>query len=295
MKLRRLANYGPAFVLFIALLALWEAWVRSGQISALLLPAPTSIVQALIDNRDIIAVNTTQTLLETVLGLAIATALGLLLAVLIDFSDLLRKALYPLLVISQTIPIVALAPLLLLWFGFGLTPKLIVVILYCFFPIVVACVDGLLSTDQDLLRLLRSMRASRWQILWLVRLPGAMPAFFSGLRIAATYSVTGAIFGEYVGAYQGLGIYMETSTNSHAIVQVFAAIVVSAVLSLLLFGFVSLIEWIVLPWRYGSASQTAIAGGSFAIPVADKPQSRTDRFNVSAVQVAESNGHDNAN
>lgn len=292
MKLRRLANYGPAFVLFIALLALWEAWVRSGQISSLLLPTPTSIVQALLDNSDIIAAHTMQTLLETVLGLAIATILGLLLAILIDFSELLRKALYPLLVISQTIPIVALAPLLLLWFGFGLIPKLIVVILYCFFPIVVACVDGLLGTDQDLLRLLRSMRASHWQILWLVRLPGAMPAFFSGLRIAATYSVTGAIFGEYVGAYQGLGIYMETSTNSHAIVQVFAAIVVSAVLSLLLFGFVSLIEWILLPWRYTASSQTEVTGGSLAISLADKRQSRIDRFDGAAVQVAESNGRD---
>src|SRR5947199_8673198 len=138
------------------------------------------------------------------------------------------------------------------------------------------------------------MHASRWQILRLVRLPGAMPAFFSGLRIAATYSVTGAIFGEYVGAYQGLGIYMETSTNSHAIVQVFAAIVVSAVLSLLLFSFVSLIEWILLPWRYAISSQTETPGGSFAIPLADKHPFHTDRFDASAVQVAKSNGHDNA-
>jgi ABC-type nitrate/sulfonate/bicarbonate transport system permease component len=295
MKLHRLANYGPAFVLFIALLAFWEAWVRSGQISSLFLPAPTSIVQGLIANWGIISVNTMQTLLETVLGLAIATILGLLLAILIDFSDLLRKALYPLLVISQTIPIVALAPLLLLWFGFGLTPKLIVVILYCFFPIVVACVDGLLSTDQDLLKLLRSMHASRWQILWLVRLPGALPAFFSGLRIAATYSVTGAIVGEYVGAYQGLGIYMETSTNSRAIVQVFAAIVVSALLSLLLFGFVSLIEWILLPWRYGVLSPTAPSADSFATLTTDQPPSHKDRFSVSAIQAADSNGHDDAN
>jgi ABC-type nitrate/sulfonate/bicarbonate transport system permease component len=294
MKLRRLANYGPAFVLFITLLALWEAWVRSGQISPLLLPTPTSIMQALIENWDVISVHTMQTLLETVLGLAIATILGLLLAILIDFSDLLRKALYPLLVISQTIPIVALAPLLLLWFGFGLAPKLIVVVLYCFFPIVVACVDGLLGTDQDLLRLLRSMHASRWQILWLVRLPGAMPAFFSGLRIAATYSVTGAIFGEYVGAYQGLGIYIETSTNSHAIALVFAAIVVSAALSLLLFSFVSLIEWILLPWRYGASSPSTPTGGSFATFATGKPQPREDRFSVSAMPVADSKGHDNA-
>jgi ABC-type nitrate/sulfonate/bicarbonate transport system permease component len=183
-----------------------------------------------------------------VLGLAIATILGLALAILIDLSLWLRRAFYPLLIISQTIPMVALAPLLVIWFGFGLTPKVIVVALYCFFPIVVACADGLASTDHDLMKLLQSMKASRWQTLWLVRLPGAMPGFFSGLRIAATYSVTGAIVGEYVAAQQGLGIYMEVASRADAIVLVFAAIVVTAVLSLLLFGLVSLLESLALPW-----------------------------------------------
>ncbi len=116
-----------------------------------------------------------------------------------------------------------------------------------------ACADGLASADPELMKLLRSMRASRWQALWLVRLPGAMPSFFSGLRIAATYSVTGAIFGEYVGGIQGLGIYMENAANSHVIVLVFAAILVTAALSLLLFGLVSLIERIALPWYHGAA------------------------------------------
>jgi ABC-type nitrate/sulfonate/bicarbonate transport system permease component len=180
-----------------------------------------------------------------------AILLGLFLAILLDISTWIRRAVYPLLVTSQTIPMIALAPLLLIWFGFSLEPKVIVVTLYCFFPIAVACADGLLGTDPDLVRLMRSMRASRWQILWLVRLPGAMPSFFSGLRIAATYSVTGAIFGEYVGAYQGLGIYMETAAHSFAIVLVFAAILVTAVLSLLLFGLVALIERIALPWYHG--------------------------------------------
>src|SRR3989440_8145138 len=185
--------------------------------------------------------------------MAAATLLGLLLAILLDASNWLRRAIYPLLITSQTIPIIALAPLLLIWLGFGLEPKIIVVALYCFFPIAVACADGLAGAEPELINLLRSMRASRWQILWLVRLPGAMPAFFSGLRIAATYGVTGAIFGEYVGAYQGLGIYMQLSFNSHAIVLVFAAILVTAALSLLLFGLVSLIERIALPWYHGSA------------------------------------------
>jgi len=255
MKLRWIAGYGPAFVLAVALLAFWELYVRSGQVNPAVLPSPTGIIQALIDNWDVISVHTLQTLLETVLGMAAATLLGLLLAVLLDISSWTRRAIYPLLVTSQTIPMIALAPLLLIWFGFDLGPKVIVVTLYCFFPIAVACADGLASADPELMKLLRSMRASRWQALWLVRLPGAMPAFFSGLRIAATYSVTGAIFGEYVGAYQGLGIYMQTSANSHAIILVFAAILVTAALSLLLFGLVSLIERIALPWYHAAVTR----------------------------------------
>lgn len=255
MKLRRLAGYGPAFVLALTLLVLWELYVRAGQISVQVLPAPTTIVRALIDNWNVIYDNTIQTLLETVLGLGIAILLGLLLAIMLDISSWLRRAIYPLLVTSQTIPIIALAPLLLIWIGYDIRPKLIVVALYCFFPIAIACADGLASAEPEMLNLLRSMRASRWQILWLVRLPGAMPAFFSGLRIAATYSVIGAIFGEYVGAEKGLGIYMQRAANSFATVQVFAAILVTAVLSLLLFGLVSVIERIALPWYHGSVAR----------------------------------------
>jgi len=252
MTLRKLANYGPAFLLTAVLLLLWELYVRSGQISQNVLPPPTAIVQALIDNWDVIHGHTVQTLLETVIGLAVAIGLGLLMAALLDVSSWMRRAIYPLLVTSQTIPIIALAPLLILWFGIDLAPKVIVITLYCFFPIAVACADGLLGSDPDLLKLMRSMRASRWQIFWLVRLPGAMPLFFSGLRIAVTYSVTGAIFGEYVAAYQGLGVYMQTSFHSFAVVLVFAAIVVTAVLSLALFGLVSIVERIALPWYAGA-------------------------------------------
>lgn len=255
MKLRRLADFGPAFVLTLTLLAFWELYVRAGQISTQVLPSPTAIIQALFDDWNVIYDNTLQTLLETVLGMGIATLLGILLAVMLDISSWLRRAIYPLLVTSQTIPIIALAPLLLIWIGFDIRPKLILVTLYCFFPIAVACADGLASAEPELMNLLHSMRASRWQILTLVRLPGAMPAFFSGLRIAVTYSVTGAIFGEYVGAEKGLGIYMQRAANSFATVQVFAAILVTAVLSLLLFGLVSVIERLALPWYHGAIAR----------------------------------------
>jgi ABC-type nitrate/sulfonate/bicarbonate transport system permease component len=257
MKLRKLANYGPAFILMIALLAIWQLYVQIGQISPLFLPSPSAIVAALANNWPIIYDNTVQTLLETVLGILLATLFGLLIAILLDVSSWMRRAIYPLLVISQTIPMIALAPLLLIWIGPDIRSKLIVVIIYCFFPIAVAVADGLASVEPELINLLRSMKATRWQILWMVRLPAAMPSFFSGLRIAATYSVVGAIFGEYVGAEKGLGIYMQRATNSFAISQVFAAIVVTAVLSLLLFGLVSLIERIALPWYHGAAYRRA--------------------------------------
>ena len=242
MKLRKLANYGPAIVLIVALLALWQLYVQVSQISPRFLPAPTAIVTALVNNWPVIYDNTVQTMLETVLGITIATLFGLLMAILLDVSNWMRRAIYPLLVTSQTIPMIALAPLLLIWIGFDIRSKLIVVILYCFFPIAVASADGLTSIEPELINLLRSMRASRWQILWMVRLPAAMPACFSGLRIAATYSVVGAIFGEYVGGEKGLGIYMQRATNS-------------AVLSLFLFGLVSVIERLALPWYHGAVQR----------------------------------------
>jgi ABC-type nitrate/sulfonate/bicarbonate transport system permease component len=248
MKGRWLANYSPAFVLAVTLLVLWELATRADMTLGNFLPAPTNIARALALNWDVIYDNTLPTLMETLLGLLVATLLGLALAMLLDLTSWSRRAIYPLLIISQTIPIVALAPLFLIWFGFDLTPKVIVVTLYCFFPITVATADGLASAEPDLLKLLRSMGASRWQVLWLVRLPGALPAFFSGLRIAATYSVTGAIVGEFVGAYKGLGIYMITAANSKAIPVVFATIVVTSVLSLGLFALVNLFESLALPW-----------------------------------------------
>ncbi|HCJ35635.1 MAG TPA: nitrate ABC transporter permease, partial [Ktedonobacter sp.] len=151
MKLRWLAGFGPAFVLGVTIVALWELYVRSGQISSQVLPTPTAIVQALIDHWDVISVNTLQTLLETVLGMAAATIFGLSLAITLEISQWSRRAVYPLLVISQTIPIIALAPLLLIWFGIDLGPKVFVVALYCFFPIAVACADGLASAEPEMI------------------------------------------------------------------------------------------------------------------------------------------------
>ena len=168
----------------------------------------------------------------------------------------LRRARYPLLVTSQTIPILALAPLLIIWFGFGMTPKVIIVALFCFFPIAINTADGLSSADPELLSLLRAMGASRGQIWRKVRLPASLPYFFSGLRIAAAYCIVGAIIGEWVGGNLGLGIYMLRSSNAFKTEQVFAAIVVSSLLSLALFGLVYLAERLLLPWYLTNKSNS---------------------------------------
>jgi ABC-type nitrate/sulfonate/bicarbonate transport system permease component len=191
-----------------------------------------------------------QTLLEAILGLAIAVALGAVVALALDAWPLFRRAVYPLLITSQTIPMIALAPLLLVWLGFDLTPKLVIVVLYCFFPVTIALAGGLASVDRGHVDLMHSMRATYLQTLWHLKLPSALPAFFSGLKIAVTYAMTAAIVGEYVGAYQGLGVYIQTSANSHAVPVVFAAIFVTAALSVALFGLATLAEHLLVPWRH---------------------------------------------
>ncbi len=243
----------PALALGL-ILAAWEGYSRF-VLSALpggsrLLPAPSAVVAALFDNAALLAPHTRQTILETVVGFGLALLVGLGFAVLIDLSPLLRQALYPLLVVSQTVPILAVAPLLVLWFGFGLLPKVLVVGLVCFFPIVVAGADGFRSTDPDLIKLFRTFGAGRWVIFRQVRFPGALPSLFSGIRIAITYSVIGAVWGEYVGAQWGLGILMQRAQHSYQVALVFAAIVVIAALSIGLFLLTALVERLVIPWRF---------------------------------------------
>lgn len=248
--MKKLREYLPVTLLLIFLLIGWQAYTSSGLIDRLVLPAPGDIFVSLADYRGIIWDHTLQTLLETLAGLSLAIILGTIIGVSVFLSSKLRKTVYPLLVASQTVPIIALAPLLLIWFGFGILPKILIVVLYCFFPIAVAVSDGLVSTPRHLLDLMRSMKATRWQTMRYVQFPHALPAFFSGLRISATYAVTGAIVGEYVGAYKGLGIFMQTSAHSRAIDLVFASIFVIIVITLILLVLVSAAQRLAMPWRY---------------------------------------------
>ncbi len=248
----------PALVVLAALVALWQWYASQPNIDPQQLPTPLAVWTALLSERDILWQHTLVTLQETLVGFGVALAAGVFFATVIDFSPWLRRALYPLLVTSQTIPIITIAPLLVLWFGFGLVSKVIVITLICFFPIVVALADGLRAADPELLRLYRTFGAGAVRISWSVRLPGALPSLFSGVRIAITYSVIGAIFGEYVGASAGLGYFIELKQHSFATAAEMAAILVTAVLSIALFLSVALIERLALPWYYAQGRESGL-------------------------------------
>lgn len=247
--------YLPPVLLTVVLLAVWQCATWLWRIEAYLLPSPTGIIRAGVQARGLLSSHIQQTLRETLLGFGLALLSGLLLALAIDLSSFLRRALYPLLVVSQTIPIMALAPLLVIWLGYTIWPKIIVVALVCFFPIVVTAADGLRSTDPDLLALLQAMGATRRQVFFKVRVPWALPSVFSGIRIAVTYSVIGAIIGEWVGASKGLGVFMLRASNSFRTDWVFAAIAISSLLSILVFLTVAVIERLALPWYYSAQRQ----------------------------------------
>jgi ABC-type nitrate/sulfonate/bicarbonate transport system permease component len=245
----------PAVLIPAAIIASWELYCRSAHVDPTVLPTPSRILTQLWDFRSEAANHTQQTAKETAVGFGVSVAFAFVVAVFMDQVAWLRRGLYPMLVGSQTIPIIAIAPLMIIWFGFGLLPKVLVIVLVTFFPIVVALLDGFASTEREAMSLLRTMGASKRQIFVHVRLPTAMPYFFTGLRISITYAVVAAIFAEYVGAYQGLGIWMELSKNAFRTDLVFAAIFVTAVLSIGLFLLTHLIARVAIPWYYASRRQ----------------------------------------
>jgi ABC-type nitrate/sulfonate/bicarbonate transport system permease component len=238
----------PPAVFAVALILVWQAVAVWGVRNPQSLPTPGAVLSAGWQWRGTIWQNTATTLYETVCGFALSLVVSWLLATAMDFSGPVRRAVYPWLVVSQTLPIIVVAPVFIIWFGFDTLPKLLLVALATFFPLTVALGEGFAATDEEAMRLLRSMGASRWQSFVKVRVPGALPYFFTGLRVAITYAVGGAIFAEYAGAVSGLGIYIQQMQNSFRIDLVFAAVLVTALLSVALFASTYLIERLVMPW-----------------------------------------------
>lgn len=239
-------------VLPVAVLLLWQLASVLGLIPRFMLPSPVQVLAALIREAPVLLMHSVVTLGEALAGLLYAVVAALMLACAMDEFESLHRALYPLLLITQAIPAITLAPLLVLWMGYGYAPKICLVFLACFFPMCVALLDGLRSTDAQELRLLRSMGAGKGQILRHLKLPSAMPSFFSGLKISASYAVVGGVIAEWLGGDGGLGVYMTRVRKSYSYDKMFAVIIVVCLLSLGLMWCVGVLSKVAMPWKKDS-------------------------------------------
>ena len=244
-----MSRFWPPLLFLAAAIGTWELVVRAAHVPDYLFPAPSAVATALRSDAGLLASATAVTAREVLLGYLLAVALGLALAVVLHLSAALRRALLPILVLSQTVPTVVIAPILAIVLGYGIGPKLVVIAIVCFFPIVVNAVDGLRSADPELVRMMRTLHASRSSVFRRVELPGALPAIFSGARVAATYAAVGAVFGEWAGSSAGLGFVMLQAQPSLATARIFAAVLILSTIALGLYGLVSLAERLLVPWE----------------------------------------------
>ena len=232
-----------------ALLVVWEAVVDLGIVPNYLLPTPVQVATALVEDAALLAQHSVTTLAEAAAGLAAGVALGFACAVLMDRFEGFYLAFKPIMTISQTIPTVAIAPLLVLWLGYGVLPKIVLVVVSTFFPITVSLAAGFRSVDPDVVDLMRTMNASRWQVFWYAKLPAAANQFFSGLKISATYAIVGAVIAEWLGGSEGLGVYMTRVRKSFSYDRMFASIIIISALSLGLMRLVELAQRALMPWK----------------------------------------------
>ena len=237
------------WVLIFALLALWHITAVSGAVPAFMLPGPVQVLQAFVAEFPLLMQNMGVTLSEAGYGLLLAVAAAFVLAVLMDNSRFLRESVTPILLLTQTIPTIAIAPLLVLWMGYGIAPKITLIFLTCFFPLTVGLLGGFAQADTDAIRLLQTMGASKIQLYRYIKLPGALPAFFSGLKISTSYSIVGAVVAEWLGGDSGLGVYMTRVRKSYSFDKMFAVIFLTAVLSLVLMKLVTVLERRCMPWQ----------------------------------------------
>ncbi len=214
-----------------------------------MLPSPVKVVKAFIADFPVLMEHAGFTLLEAAVGMAVSIALGFSAAVVMDRFVLVKKALYPLLVVTQTIPSIAIAPLLVLWFGFDMSPKIILIVIVCFFPLAVGFLDGFASSDPDEIKLLRSMGASNMQIFRHIKLPHSLPHFFAGLKVSSSYCIVSAVISEWLGGTNGLGVYMTRVRKSYAFDKMFAVIILVSALSIVIMALISLLEKKLMPYK----------------------------------------------
>lgn len=238
-----------AIIFMMIILGLWELLVRLFKINSHILPPPSSIISCLIDNLAVLLSHSLVTLAESVVGLIISILLSIILGMILDQSKIIKNCLYPHLIITQMIPVMVLGPLFTMWFGFGYLPKILMVIMMCFFPMIITFYDALQQCNQEMIHLLKSYGASKLQVYRYVKIPYALPAFISSVKVSATYCVSGAIVGEWLNSSCGLGYYMIRAKNGFMMDKVFACIVMIILLSLLLNLVVSVVEKIIIPYQ----------------------------------------------
>lgn len=238
-------------VLFITIILVsWQLAYSLNLIARFMLPSPILIVKALVQDFDLMMHHARVTLVEAFLGLTIGILIGFIFAFLMDNSKFFYRGFYPIIVLTQTVPTVAIAPLLVLCLGYGITPKVVLVVLTTFFPITIGVFNGFQAVDEDQIRLMKTMGASPWQIYKHVKIPNALPFFYSGLRISASYALIGAVVSEWLGGFQGLGVYMTRVRKSMSYDKMLAVIFLISLLSLILMGFVDLLQKKTQPWLY---------------------------------------------
>ena len=238
----------PPLAFGVVLVGAWELYVAASGVRASIVPGPADVATALERDRSLLLSAAATTLGEIAAGYGIAIVVGIALAIAVAASRVVERALYPWLVVSQVVPIPVLAPIVVVWTGIDIRPKLIVIALVTFFPIAVNTIDGLRATDPELVGLLRTLGAGRWAVFRVARLPTALPYLFSGLRVAAAFAVIGAVFAEWVGSVSGLGTLVLSYDNQAATADEFAVVVVLAVIGVALFALVSAVERVLVPW-----------------------------------------------
>ncbi len=248
-KLQNTTNKIWSVSAIAVILILWQGICSLGLVDSFLLPSPVQVIKALIEEFPVLMEHSMVTLSEALIGLVLGILFGFVMAVIMDQVDALYKAFYPLIVLTQTVPTVAIAPLLVLWFGYEMAPKVILIVITTFFPITVGLLNGFRSADQDSINLLRAMGAGRWQIFRIVKLPGALSQFFAGLRISASYAVVGAVISEWLGGFSGLGVYMTRVKKAFSFDKMFAVIFLISIISLLLMKGVDLLQKKCMPWE----------------------------------------------
>lgn len=252
-KLRDISSRFSAGILLVCLLLLWQLASSLELVPKFMLPSPVRVLAAFFSDFPALMRHTVTSLTEAFSGLLYGIAAAFLLASLMDASAAVNRTIYPLLLLTQTVPPIAVAPLLVLWMGYGMAPKIMLVFLVCFFPVTIALLGGFASADPDAVRLLKSMGAGRLQIFRHIKLPSALPEFFSGLRISVSYAVVGAVIAEWLGGDGGLGVYMTRVRKSYAFDKMFAVIIWISLLTLLLMKLVDILAKRSMPWQLESA------------------------------------------